>query len=115
MPNTELANLAGGKTVIANGSRSILDIARDRFERLAIISVTASENLLRQRLLARGREDSDDIERRIRRARAFQVEGDDVFVLENDASLENGIARFVELLVALDSRSPEQASVPSSR
>lgn len=105
LPNTELAALSVGKTVIANGSRSVLDIARSRFDRLAIISVTASENLLRQRLLAREREDADDIERRIRRARAFQVEGDDVFVLENDASLEQGIASFVELLAVLHSRS----------
>ncbi|WP_273242510.1 phosphonate metabolism protein/1,5-bisphosphokinase (PRPP-forming) PhnN [Hyphomonas atlantica corrig.] len=104
LPQKELRVLAQGKSVIANGSRSVLDQAREQFDRVAIISVTANEDLLRQRLLTRGREAQRDIENRIARTTAFEVSGDDVFTISNDGSIENGVAHLVELLAKLDGR-----------
>ena len=104
LPHRELAALAQGKSVIANGSRSVLDEARAIFDHVAIISITANEALLRQRLLARGRESAADIEKRIARATAFNVSGEDVHTISNDGSVEEGVAYFVELLAKLDGR-----------
>lgn len=104
LPVAELAGLERGQTVIANGSRSVLAEARARFERLAIVSITANEELLRGRLLARGRENGADIESRIARAKAFEVTGEDVFTIRNDGDIEEGIALFVEALAHIDGR-----------
>lgn len=94
----ELANLALGQNVILNGSRSILDEVRLKFPRLAIVSITAPETLIRERLIARGRETDDQIEKRVRRASQFQVSGDDVFEICNNGSAEEGIVRLVAIL-----------------
>lgn len=104
LPHTELIGLGEGKCVIANGSRAVVEDARARFDRIAIVSVTADPDLLRQRLLGRGRETEADVEKRVARATAFKVSGDDVFTLSNDASIEEGIAHLVELLAKIDGR-----------
>ena len=98
LPKSELAPLERGTSVIANGSRSVLDLARNQFDRLAIISVMAEEKLLRSRLMQRGRETQKDIEQRIARATAFQVAGEDVTTFSNNDSVEVGIARFSQLI-----------------
>lgn len=98
LPKSELASLVEGRSVVANGSRSVLGQARNQFERIAIVSITASEALLRERLQMRGRETLDDIERRIARATAFDVVGEDVSVFSNDSTIQDGIAEFVRLL-----------------
>lgn len=98
LPVSELSGLDQNQAVIANGSRSVLDEARARFERLAIVSIIARDDLLRQRLMVRNRETEGDIECRISRAAAFKVEGRDVFELMNDGSVEEGVRTFVELL-----------------
>ncbi|MEL7103226.1 MAG: phosphonate metabolism protein/1,5-bisphosphokinase (PRPP-forming) PhnN [Pseudomonadota bacterium] len=104
LPQTELSALSEGTSVIANGSRSVIDTARNRFDRFAVVSITANEDLLRQRLRQRGRESDADIEKRIARAGAFQVTGDDVYTISNDGSVEDGVAKFVECLAQLDGR-----------
>lgn len=98
LPKSELAPLERGTSVIANGSRSVLQLARNQFDRLAIISVMAEETLLRSRLTQRGRETQKDIEQRIARATAFQVAGDNVTTFLNNDSVEVGIARFSRLI-----------------
>ena len=98
LPKSELAPLERGTSVIANGSRSVLELARNQFDRLAIISVMAEETLLRSRLMQRGRETQKDIEQRIARATAFQVAGDNVTTFLNNDSVEVGIARFSRLI-----------------
>ncbi|MEL7109696.1 MAG: phosphonate metabolism protein/1,5-bisphosphokinase (PRPP-forming) PhnN [Pseudomonadota bacterium] len=104
LPHSELEGLERGRSVIANGSRSAVDTARRLFERVAIVSVTADEDLLRRRLKARAREADADIEKRIARATAFEVTGEDVHTIRNDGSVEDGVAKFVEVLALLDGR-----------
>lgn len=117
LSHAELSALEHGKSVIANGSRSVLGEARETFKPLAILSVTADETLLRQRLEARGREDSSDIERRIERAKAFNVTGDDVLTICNNGSVKEGVAQTLEGLARIDGRvfgqcPPGDAPVP---
>ena len=104
LPWSELADMDRGVTIIANGSRSVLDEARDRFDRLAIVSINAPEDKLRERLLARGRESAEDIDRRIARAGAFTVTGEDVVHISNDGEIDDGVARLAEALAQIDGR-----------
>lgn len=90
--------LAAGRTVIANVSRAVIDEARRRYPNLVVVSVTADPDILRARLQARGRETEADIEARVARAAAFQVEGEDVFELRNDGAREDAVQAFVGLL-----------------
>lgn len=106
LPWTELRGLETGQIAIANGSRSVLDEARERFDRLAIISITAPEDVLRSRLQSRGRESADSIDRRVNRAAAYAVSGSDVHTVINDGSVAHGVERFRAVLSTLLDRTP---------
>jgi ribose 1,5-bisphosphokinase len=67
----ELAPLQSGKWVIVNGSRAYLADALHRFPDLRVLHVSASEETLRMRLLARGRETPEAIESRVTRSIAL--------------------------------------------
>lgn len=73
----DVANwIASGDTVIANGSRATLPVARERFEHLFVVHVTAPVEVRAQRLAARGRETAQDIAARLIRAPALDVAPD---------------------------------------
>ncbi|MGB0684305.1 MAG: phosphonate metabolism protein/1,5-bisphosphokinase (PRPP-forming) PhnN [Magnetovibrionaceae bacterium] len=91
-------DLAAGRHVVVNVSRSVLDLARERLSPVRVLSITVSRDVLRARLLARGRESAADMEERVARADAFTVAGDDVIDLRNDADLASAEAAFVEAL-----------------
>ena len=104
IPSEVLGDLRSGRVVVINASRSVIDEARSRFPRLRIISVNADDETLRRRLGARGREQTDQVERRLERARAFRVEGPDVIEFPNDGPLGEAVTRFADLLRGLPLR-----------
>lgn len=95
-------DLAQGHRVVVNVSRTVLDQARARYSNLTIVAIDAPETVLRARLKARGRETPEDIERRLARARAFQVSGPDVVTFTNAAPLAESVCAFTNLLRTLD-------------
>lgn len=60
--------LAGGATVIVNGSRAHLPNALARYPALTAVELIVTPALLAQRLLGRGRESADQIGQRLARA-----------------------------------------------
>ncbi|MDQ8033007.1 phosphonate metabolism protein/1,5-bisphosphokinase (PRPP-forming) PhnN [Bordetella genomosp. 1] len=60
--------LAIGATVVVNGSRAHLEQAHRRYPGLTAISLRVDADVLRARLLGRGREDADQIAERLARA-----------------------------------------------
>ncbi len=64
--------LAAGQDVLVNGSRGYLPEARARYPELQAILLQVDEAALRQRLQARGRESSEQIEARLARSRELQ-------------------------------------------
>lgn len=90
--------LAAGRTVVVNVSRAVIEEARRRYANLLVVSVTADPDILRARLQARGREIAAEIEARIARAMAFQVQGEDVFELRNNGDREVAVDAFISLL-----------------
>ncbi len=69
--HAQLAPLAQGHWVLLNGSRAYLPEALARFPDLVAVHITASPQVLRERLLSRGRETHDEVEARVRRALAY--------------------------------------------
>jgi ribose 1,5-bisphosphokinase PhnN len=60
-----------------------------------VISITADRRLLAERLARRGRESAADIAARLARAEAVEVSGDDVMVVRNDGTPEDGVLQLV--------------------
>lgn len=104
VPAAAADRLLAGRHVVVNVSRSILDDARRTFPRVHVFSVTVPAARLRERLLARGRESAAEIEARIARAAAFEVVGEDVTEIVNDADADTGVARFLTALRTVTDR-----------
>ncbi|MEM8948168.1 MAG: phosphonate metabolism protein/1,5-bisphosphokinase (PRPP-forming) PhnN [Pseudomonadota bacterium] len=98
IPKTAEQALADGRSVIVNVSRQVIDQARRCWTPLRVLQVSAPRDVLAARLAARGREDADDIQRRLERASAYVINGDDVREVINADALEVVIDRFAALL-----------------
>ncbi|WP_406669789.1 phosphonate metabolism protein/1,5-bisphosphokinase (PRPP-forming) PhnN [Pseudomonas putida] len=91
--------LAAGRAVLVNGSRAYLPEARQRYPDLLAVLVEVKPEVLRQRLLARGRETAEEVEQRLARSARLQAAADpSVHVLDNSSTLEAAVAAFVSLL-----------------
>ncbi|HWV08603.1 phosphonate metabolism protein/1,5-bisphosphokinase (PRPP-forming) PhnN [Pseudomonas sp.] len=105
--------LAAGQDVLVNGSRGYLEVARQRYPHLLPVLLQVDEAVLRQRLLARGRETPEQIEQRLARSRSFTPVGGAsaatvaakapptgafLAILDNSGPLENTVAKLLRLL-----------------
>jgi ribose 1,5-bisphosphokinase len=90
--------LRQGRTVLVNGSRAHLARARQRYPDLLAILLTVEPQVLRQRLLSRGREPLEDIERRLARSRELSQQDPGVHLLDNSARLDDAVERLLALL-----------------
>lgn len=83
--------LAAGHNVILNGSRRALTAARARFgDALVPLLVVAERDVLRRRLIARGRETADEIEARLARI-CEDVALTEVPRIDNSGELVRGV------------------------
>lgn len=100
--HTQLAPLAQGHWVLLNGSRAYLPEALVRFPDLVAVHITASPQVLRERLLARGRETREEVEARVQRALAYSPPPGAVSVeLHNDGALGDAGQRLLSALEQL--------------
>ncbi|WP_422367090.1 phosphonate metabolism protein/1,5-bisphosphokinase (PRPP-forming) PhnN [Pelagibius sp.] len=95
LPGTIATQLSEGATVIANVSRSVISEARAKHSDTLVIRITASPEVLEQRLLNRGREDLAAVRRRLTRS-AELPPGGTVRTIVNDGSLEEAVQQFLE-------------------
>lgn len=99
LPGSIADDLAGGRTVIANVSREVIDEARRRHPAATVVFVTAPREVLEERLLARGREDAAAVRRRLARSAALPG-GPKVVTIVNDGPLDAAIMAFLAVLKA---------------
>lgn len=93
--------LARGNLVIANGSRSALHRFQAAFPRLKVINITATREVLAERLMARGRESREDVLKRLERS-SLTVEGSyDVVDIDNSGTLEEAERAIISVLETL--------------
>jgi ribose 1,5-bisphosphokinase len=113
---TELQGLPLGQWVLVNGSRGYLPEALARFPDLWVVHITAALPVLRQRLMARGRETPQRVEARLQRtAELGPVAHSRVIEVANDTTLACATAALKTALSALPgwSDSLEKAPHPS--
>lgn len=96
--------LAAGCDVLVNGSREYLPEARRRYGMLLPVLLTVSEDALYRRLLARGREDRQQIRGRLARNADYACLADTagrdaMLVLDNTGPVEETIQSLYQYLV----------------
>lgn len=92
-------SLAAGRAVLVNGSRAYLAEARRRYPNLLAVLVQVRPEVLRERLLARGRESAEEVEQRLARNARLQALADpSLHVLDNSTTLETAVAALFALL-----------------
>lgn len=93
--------LAAGKVVVVNTSRRIIDQARARWSRVKVINITTRHDVLRARLVRRGRENAAEIEKRFARATLIDVPKDENTVsIDNSGDLDVAIETFITTITS---------------
>lgn len=88
-----------GKTVIMNGSRAYLKIARQQYPQLIPVCLNVDKAILRERLIERGRDSTADIDQRLARHDSYyQSLPEDTHYLNNNTSIEDTITSFLAML-----------------
>lgn len=98
VPITIETALNEGHDAVFNGSRGILPEAYALYPNMGVLLITASTEVLAERLAARGRESREDIARRLARAEYDIAPGLPVRRVENDGTLEEAVAQFLAAL-----------------
>jgi ribose 1,5-bisphosphokinase len=101
IPASVFNELAKGRLVIANGSRSVLDRFDAVFPLMTVINVTARPEVLAERLEARGRETREDILKRLARETPVMRGRYDIIDIDNSDALADASRAMVEALDAI--------------
>lgn len=95
--------LAAGRNVLVNGSRAYLAEAQRRYPDLLPLLLTVRSEVLRERLVRRGRENAEQIEARLQRNVRLSAAGLDasptaLMTLDNSQALAATVANLIALL-----------------
>jgi ribose 1,5-bisphosphokinase len=91
--------LAQERSVLVNGSRAYLPVARERYPNLLAVCLEVQPEVLRERLLARGRETPEQVDQRLARNARLQLEAaPSVHTLDNSGDLAAAVTALIELL-----------------
>ena len=91
----------GASGVLVNLSRAVLLQAQEVFDDFRVISVTARPEVLAERLAGRGREDADEVNRRLARASLALPDGlKQVYEVDNSGDLCTAIVQAQSIIQA---------------
>lgn len=94
-----LADLRAGFNVVVNGSRAYLDEARARVPSLVPVIVTAPEDMLVERLVARSGESDLEIQDRINRGKKYECcDTEGAICFHNDRDVKDIGREFCQML-----------------
>jgi ribose 1,5-bisphosphokinase len=102
LPGETISLAQAGRVVVANVSRKEVAQARTRLPGVAVVEITASREILAQRLAARARAEDGDIEKRLARSREIEPVTADLVICNE--TMPDEAAR--ELIAFLVSRTP---------
>lgn len=94
-------DIALGRTVVVNLSRSVIATARARYAHCTAIAITIDAVTMRHRLVARGRESAGEIEARIARMDFASPEGF-CHVIDNTGTLAVAAEKLCAMIVSPD-------------
>ena len=92
IPMQILSDVRDGGCVLANFSRKALRRAAEVFPTVKVLNITATPNVISARLMARGRETTDEVAARLAVAQKPLPKGFDVATISNDGPLEEAVA-----------------------
>ena len=92
IPADVVRQVANGAQMLANVSRSVLREAASIFPDFVALNITVSPEILKQRLLVRGRESAAEVERRLSRSVGEWQSGVEVVTVSNDNAIETTVA-----------------------
>jgi thymidine phosphorylase len=98
LPRELTTEQAHGMHIVANGSRSAVQEISQTIDNLVVIHITAPVGILAKRLALRGRETEAQITARLNRQTSTFPSQIEVHQVHNDASLEEGVKRFVDTI-----------------
>lgn len=106
IPAGMLDELRAGRTVIANVSRRVLGEAQKKWPNTIILNVTARKDVLRKRLLGRGRESAEFIDKRLERAFSVALPDEGrIEEIDNSGALQPAARRMIAIIAStLDAR-----------
>lgn len=91
--------LDAGLNVIMNGSREYLSKALEQYEQLVPVMINVDSTLLKKRLINRGRETPQEIEKRLSRHETLLHEmPEETLFVDNSHSLEEGIQTLMKII-----------------
>ena len=91
--------LAAGAAVVLNGSRAVLGRAAARYPTLLPVLIEARADVLRERLVQRGRETAAEIEERLQRnATLPALAHPRLQRIENNGALADAVVQFIQIL-----------------
>ena len=99
LPASIDADITAGRVVIANVSRQVIAQIEARYARTTVIALSASPEIIAQRLAARGREDAAAISLRLARTVDTLAIGRSVVHIDNSGPLVLAGERLVDILV----------------
>lgn len=95
------SHLESGATVVVNCSRASVADARSRFANVTVVEIIAPDEVLVQRIVARGRETADEARQRVQRRVPDYPPGTRLARIVNDRSLDEAVAAFCSVLQGL--------------
>jgi ribose 1,5-bisphosphokinase len=94
-------DLAAGRTVVINCSRTVIAEAMRRYSNLLVVEVTAPPEVLHARIVARGRESEAEAWLRVRRDVPEQPPGVPLLQIDNAGLLDQAVSLFHTALLRL--------------
>ncbi len=98
LPKSVDDEIERGGVAIANVSRGILPALRTAYANLLVVHIVASPEVLAKRLASRGREDADEIRRRLERAVPNPCDPADAVMIDNSGAVALAGDEFVAVL-----------------
>ncbi|MER9593524.1 phosphonate metabolism protein/1,5-bisphosphokinase (PRPP-forming) PhnN [Mesorhizobium sp. M0244] len=91
-------SVSNGRVAVANVSRAIIPALRERYANLAVVEITATPEILAERLALRGRESRGEVLARLARSANVALSGPGVTSIDNSGPREAAGERFAEVL-----------------